>query len=307
MQHIIFIFTDIILPVFVLIAIGVLLQRKFKLDMYTLAKLNIYFLSPGLIFIKLYDSSFSLSLFFSVILFCSAFVAVLFFLSAATGRILKLNEKMKLSFSNSVMFYNSGNYGIPVNDLVFKQDPFAMSIQIAVMAFQNTLLFSYGVVAMNSINTGKLKAVLAYFRMPLFYAMFLGILFNVLNISLPNFILTPVTYISNSLIAMVLLTLGAQIAHIKISLTYVPLYLSIIYRLIIGPSIALVALLFLGIDGIIAQALLISTAMPTSVNSAIIAQEYNSEPEFAGQTVIASTLFSSFTLTFVIYIALIIF
>ncbi|MFK4998120.1 hypothetical protein ACI2OX_14435 [Bacillus sp. N9] len=43
MTHLPFIFMNIILPVFILIAVGVLLQKKFKLDLYTLAKLNIYF------------------------------------------------------------------------------------------------------------------------------------------------------------------------------------------------------------------------------------------------------------------------
>lgn len=298
-----FIFLDIILPVFILIAVGVLLQRKFKLDLYTLAKLNIYYLTPALIFSKLYESTFSLKLFFGVIAFTSVFVIVLRIISFFFGKILRLETKQNMTFSHSIMFYNSGNYGIPVNDLVFKQDPLAMSIQIAVMAFQNTLLFSYGVFALNSLNTGKLRALLAYFKMPLFYAMVMGICFNLFNIDLPNFITTPVKYVSNSLISIVLLTLGAQIANIKIKFIYAPLYMSMLIRLLIGPFLAYLFLLAIGLDGMIAQALLISTAMPTSVNSAIIAQEYNNEPEFAAQTVIASTLFSSITLTFVIYMA----
>ena len=77
LSHLFFIFWDIILPVFILIAAGVLMQRTFKLDLNTLVKLNIYFLSPALIFIKLYESELSLSLFFNVILFTSIFVLVL--------------------------------------------------------------------------------------------------------------------------------------------------------------------------------------------------------------------------------------
>lgn len=307
MLHMLYIFKDIILPIFILIAIGVILQRKFRLDLYTLSKISIYYLSPSLIFIKMYESTFSPSLFFGVIFFSLFFIVIMYLLSSLTAKLLKLDKSKKLSFTNSVIFYNSANFGIPVNDLVFKHDPFAMSIQIVVMALQNTLVFSYGVVAMKSIKGGKLQAILDYFKMPLFYAMISGILFNVFNVPLPNFLLTPVTYISNSLIAIVLLTLGAQIAHIKISFTNISLYLSIIFRLLIGPSIALVGLLILGIDGILAQAILISTAMPTAVNTSIIAQEYQNEPEFAAQTVIASTLFSSLTLTFIIFIALHIF
>ncbi|MEK3887184.1 AEC family transporter [Bacillus sp. FSL K6-3431] len=304
MTNLAFIFLEIILPVFILIAIGVLLQIKFKLDLYTLAKINIYYLSPALIFSKLYESSFSLKIFFGVIAFTSIFVLILYFLSSILGKVMKLGKNQNMTFSHSIMFYNSGNYGIPVNDLVFKQDPLAMSIQIAVMAFQNTLLFSYGVFALNSINTGKIKALLAYFKMPLFYAMLLGICFNLFDVNLPISIITPIQYVSNSLIAIALLTLGAQIANLKLKFTYAPLYVSIVSRLLIGPFIAFLLIKLFGIEGMVAQALFISTAMPTSVNSSIIAQEYNNEPEFAAQTVVTSTFFSSITLTIVIYLAL---
>ncbi|GIN57465.1 transporter [Lederbergia ruris] len=301
------IFTEIILPVFILIMIGVILQRKFKLDLYTLAKINIYYLSPALIFIKLYESVFSPAVFFGVILFCLLFVFLLYVLSSLVAQFSKMEKPKKLTFANSVVFYNSANYGIPVNDLVFKHDPFAMSIQVIVAAFQNTFLFSYGVVSLKSVSIGKWRAILDYFKMPLFYAMTLGILLNIFHVSLPEFLLTPISYISDALIAIALLTLGAQIAHIRVSFAYLPLYLSMFFRLLIGPAIALAGLWLVGIDGVVAQALLISTAMPTSVNSSIVAQEYNNEPEFAAQTVIGSTLLSSITLTLVIYTALRIF
>lgn len=301
------IFTEIILPVFILITIGVILQRKFKLDLYTLAKINIYYLSPALIFIKLYESVFSPAVFFGVILFCLLFVFLLYVLSSLVAQFSKMEKPKKLTFANSIVFYNSANYGIPVNDLVFKHDPFAMSIQVIVAAFQNTFLFSYGVVSLKSVSIGKWRAILDYFKMPLFYAMTLGILLNIFHVSLPEFLLTPISYISDALIAIALLTLGAQIAHIRVSFAYLPLYLSMFFRLLIGPAIALAGLWLAGIDGVVAQALLISTAMPTSVNSSIVAQEYNNEPEFAAQTVIGSTLLSSITLTLVIYTALRIF
>lgn len=301
------IFTEIILPVFILITIGVILQRKFKLDLYTLAKINIYYLSPALIFIKLYESVFSPAVFFGVILFCLLFVFLLYVLSSLVAQFSKMEKPKKLTFANSIVFYNSANYGIPVNDLVFKHDPFAMSIQVIVAAFQNTFLFSYGVVSLKSVSIGKWRAILDYFKMPLFYAMTLGILLNIFNVSLPEFLLTPISYISDALIAIALLTLGAQIAHIRVSFAYLPLYLSMFFRLLIGPAIALAGLWLAGINGVVAQALLISTAMPTSVNSSIVAQEYNNEPEFAAQAVIGSTLLSSITLTLVIYTALRIF
>lgn len=45
---------DIILPVFTIMAIGFVLQKKFSLDVQTLAWLNIYYVVPAFIFIRLY-------------------------------------------------------------------------------------------------------------------------------------------------------------------------------------------------------------------------------------------------------------
>ncbi len=39
------------------------------------------------------------------------------------------------------MFFNSGNYGIPVNDLVFRSDPFVMSIQVIMFTLQTYFCF----------------------------------------------------------------------------------------------------------------------------------------------------------------------
>lgn len=43
---------NVVLPVFFLIAAGVLLHRKFKFDMKTLSKLNTYFLMPCVSFVN---------------------------------------------------------------------------------------------------------------------------------------------------------------------------------------------------------------------------------------------------------------
>ena len=63
----------------------------------------------------------------------------------------------------------------------------------------------------------------------------------------------------------------------------------------------------MNIEGVIGQALFIASAMPASVNSSVIAQEYNNYPELAAQMVFLSTLFSTLTVTVVIYLSKILF
>lgn len=296
------IFINIVLPVFVLIGIGALLHRKFKLDLYTLAKINIYFLVPGIIFVKLYTTKLSWDIFQQVLYFFILFIMVLYILSFLVSYLFRFDKSMKVAFSNSILFYNSGNYGIPVNDLVFKHDPFALSIQIIILTFQNILTFSYGIFVLKSMNGGRLKAMLGYFRMPVLYAIIFGVGLNVSGIELPAFLEISAAYSADAMIAIALVTLGAQIAQIRFSAHLVSVYVNTFIRLVAGPLVAFVIVLIFQLDGVIAQALIISSAMPTSVNSSIIAQEYNNEPGFAAQAVLFSTLFSSITVTATIYL-----
>ncbi|MCA0989743.1 AEC family transporter [Pseudalkalibacillus hwajinpoensis] len=301
------VFIEIIVPVFILIGIGVMLHRIFQFDLYTLAKVNIYFIVPGFIFLKLYETAFSLSLFLSVLTFFSILIVVLYVVSNVISRLFGYSRSVRASFTNSILFYNSGNYGVPVNDLVFKQDPFAMSIQVIILTFQNILTFSWGIFALKTVEGSKVSALLGYFKMPVLYAMLLGIGFNLLDVTVPEFVLIPADYIADSMIAIALLTLGAQVAQLRLAKNLSVVYVSLIIRLLLGPLIALGIIFVLGIEGVTAQALFISSAMPTAVNSAIIAQEYENEPELSAQIVLASTVFSMITVTAVISIGRLLF
>ncbi|MGY0691494.1 AEC family transporter [Virgibacillus sp. FSP13] len=303
MLELLHILKDILLPVFIIMGIGYFMQKKFRLNLETLAKLNIYFLVPGFIFVKLYSTQFSVKVFTFVVLFFIAYIAILFLIAKGAARLQGFDRGKTTTFSNSVIFFNSGNYGVPVNDLVFKGDPMAMSIQVVILTMQNILTFTYGIFTLQSVNIGKWNAFLGYFKMPILYALAAAILLNTFNVSLPEFIWVPANYIADAMIAMALILLGAQVAQLKFKSELSSVYISILLRLVVGPLVAVVIIKLMNLDGIAAQALLIASAMPTSVNSSVIAQEYNNHPQLAAQIVLFSTIFSAVTVTGTIYLA----
>ncbi|HZG73290.1 MAG TPA: AEC family transporter [Chondromyces sp.] len=298
---------EIIVPIFIIIVIGYTLQKKFHMNVPTLAKINMFFLVPAFIFVKLYSTELSIQLFSFVLLFFIIIILILYVISIVAARLIGLKGGEKITFSNSVIFFNSGNYGVPVNDLVFKGDPFAMSIQVIVLTLQNILTFSYGVFSLQSVKIGKIKAIQGYLKMPVLYAMLAGILLNSLNISIPSFVWVPANYIADAMVGIALFTLGAQVAELDFKAGLSKVYWSLFFRLLIGPAIALGLIFLFNIEGIFAQALFIASSMPTSVNSAIIAEEYNNYPGFAAQTVLFSTIFSSITISIMIYLSRILF
>ncbi|MEJ6950731.1 AEC family transporter [Natronospora cellulosivora (SeqCode)] len=110
-------------------------------------------------------------------------------------------------------------------------------------------------------------------------------------------------YLQNGLIPVALLTLGTQLYRTKFSFKNKDVYIASITRLLGGPILAFLLLNLMGIDGVMAQVLFISSSVPSAVNTALIAVEFNNEPDFASQVVMTSTLLSAITLTIVIYLS----
>ncbi len=283
------------------------MHKSFQLDLFTLAKLNIYFLSPGFVLVNLYESSFSIGLLGKVILFFVVFICVLYVLVQLIAKAGRYSKGVKGVFTNSVLLYNSGNYGIPVNDLAFKQDPVAATIQVIVMTLQNVFSYTYGVFSLRAVEEGRGRAMIGLLKMPAIYAMLLGVLLNMGNVKLPDFIIKPGEYVADAMVGIALITLGAQVAQLTFKFKLLIVYFSLGVRLIVGPVLAGLIIWVLGFEGLLAQALFISSAMPSSVNSAIIAQEYRGEPELAAQIVLASTVFSMVTVTLTIYFSQLLF
>ena len=307
MAEMIFILKSVLLPIFIMISLWYVLQKRFKLDLSTLAKLNINVFVPGFIFVEFYKTSLALDMLFYVMVFFIIYVALLYVAAYSISKVQNLDKAKATTLNNSVLFFNSGNYGAPVNDLVFKSDPVAMSAQVIVLTMQNIFTFTYGVFAIQSVQIGKLKALLNYFKMPIIYALVLAVILNYNDVAVPDFIWTTVSYLSDAMIAIALILLGAQIANIKFSFKWTSSYIYIFIRLIIGPLIALAIIKVMGIDGVVGQTLFIASAMPTSVNSSVIAQEYDNYPELAAELVFLSTLFSAITVVIVIYLSHMIF
>lgn len=299
-------FTHILLnnvvPLSLMIAAGVLLQLIFKLDIRTLSKLNFYLFSPCIMFLMLYESAISLSIMLQVLLFFCVFFAASYVLIELVMKLRGYSGSMRSAMRNSVLFYNSANYAIPLNQLVFVNDPFTLSIQIIIMMMQSLLPNTYGIYSINA-HRQTLKATLRTIAtMPTIYVIPLALIMRWLHIPIPHPIYLSLDYVGKGFIATALLTLGVQLGSMKWKLQLSDVILSNAMRLCVGPLLGFAVVWALGIEGDMAKALVLSCAVPTSLSSVLLAVEFDSEAEFASQAVFSSTVFSIFTVTFVIYL-----
>lgn len=296
---------EVVLPIFVLIGFGILMQRAFQLDLYTLAKINFYYITPAAVFMSMYESEMSPKLLGTVTLFYALYVSALYIIGRLTAHRRKFSRGMRAAFTNSLILDNSGNYGLPINDLAFKGDALAGSVQALIMSLQSLLTFTYGVISIQGAKTEGLyrHAIIGFLKMPVPYALILGLLLHALAVPLPVFVSRPLTYADQSLVAIALLTLGAQIIKYPLRLRRFDVYLSVALRLLAAPAIGVLIVFALGLKGIPAQALIIASGMPVGVNTSILAEEYQNEPDFAAQTVLLSTILNVITITGLISLA----
>lgn len=313
-----YILSNNIIPIFFLIILGYILSKKFNFDINTLSKINIYLYMPFFIFTQIYSTKMPDNM-GRVLLFVIILAVFNSIISSLVAKIRKYDEGFKNAFINSIIFYNSGNIGIPLITLVFSSAPFivdgqtpyltaALTTQIVVLIVQN---ISTNTVGFYNVGKGSMHwkdSVKSIFRMPAIYAIPTAFLLKLVPYNLENFPLWPAfNYLKEGLISIALITLGAQLAKTKFAFNNKEVYISSFVRLIGGPIIALIILKFINITGVSAQTLMISSALPTAVNTALIAVERKNHPDFASQAVMVATLSSAVTLVLVVYISRIIF
>nr|WP_285847208.1 AEC family transporter [Sporosarcina luteola] len=296
------------MPILILVVLGAGLQRKFAFNLKAVSNLITYCLMPAAVFINLYETEIDVHVLLEIISYLFAFSLAIIIVTTILSKFLKLDRGETAIFKNSISLINSGNYGIPVSQLLFHANPLGISIQIIVMVFQNVLTYTYGLYNLISATKSGLEILRSLLKMPVIHAMLLGGLLNWLQIPIPNFIWVPISHLSDAFLAIALILLGAQLAQIELkTIVNRTIVTSSIGRLLIGPSVALLLIFLFGLDGVVAQSLFIASSFPTSRNSSTLALEYDVHPDLAAQTVLFSTIVSAITVTFVVYLSGILF
>ncbi|MFF2480794.1 AEC family transporter [Paenibacillus sp. NPDC058071] len=298
-----------ILPLTLMILVGFTMQRLFSLDIRTLSKLNFFVFSPAVIFKLLYTTDISVSLIGKVLLFVAVFLGLQWVVVEAAIRLRKLQGGMRGAMRNSVLFYNSANYGIPLNQLAFAGNPYTLSVQIMVMVTQSLLPNTYGIYSVNAHKLHWRETVRTILSQPIIYVIPLAFALNGMEVTLPKSVETPINYLADAFIGTALLTLGVQLGSMKWNIRrslFMNVLLSNFLRLAAGPALAAFTVWaishWIEIDRMMAAALIVSSAVPTSLSSVLLAVEFDNEPEFASQAVFLSTLVSIVTVTVVIYL-----
>lgn len=293
---------EVIAPIFALIALGYAVQKRIGLDLPTLTRLNFWMFVPAFLWVHIFESKLDWSQLRAIFFHFAIFFPLLLVLAWFAARLTHPSDRLRRAITASVVFYNSGNYGVPVAQLAFPGQALPLQIQAAIVMLQNITNFSLGIFLIAGGRGDKGRDTLkAVFKLPMIYVLLAASAMRFFALTPPLPLQTAVHWLSDALVPVAVTTLGAQMAGLKVPRWNAALALTLGLRLIAAPMLGFAVVKLLGLHGLLAQSLTLSTAFPTAVNSALLALEFNNEPEFAAAAVFYSTLFSMFSVAFVIW------
>jgi malate permease and related proteins len=306
----------VLTPILLLVGIGALLRWKLRVDVATLSRLNIYLFVPGFVFHNVAHSTLKISEMAGVFGITVLQVATLGLLIWGIGRLLKVSRQTLAAIALAVMFYNSGNYGLPLAELAYPNsrsgERDAAAYQTFVMMAQNLLTFTVGMAIAASAHQGGIaKGFLTLIKLPILPGLLAGILAqwwirsDPAHHHLPVWITGTTRYIKDGLVPIALVTLGAQLATNPRWPRWKPVGLVLILRLIFGPIQMMAMLWLLSKTGVPAlnvwpwpaELLILTASVPTAVNTLLLTLELGGDAELAADCVFWTTVFSVVTIT----------
>ena len=301
---------NVIAPIFAMMMAGWVVQKKIGLDTRSLTKLNFWIFVPAVLWVQITESTLSSRDMGLVVVHFAIVFSTMGLLSWQVARLFGATDRVKRALTSSVLFYNSGNYGIPAAQFAFAGNAgFAIAVQSIVIMLQNVSNFSIGL----SLHAGgredsRLSHTLrAIFKLPMIYVLAAAWVWRGIVAATGATVPAPLDKslhaIADGMVPVALVTLGAQMASLKSHKFDRFLGLALGMRLLVAPAFSWLVVWLLGIQSDLAPSLVVSASFPTAVNSALLAMEFDNEPDFAASVVFYSTLLSAVSVSFFIFAA----
>jgi len=286
----------VVLPIFLIIGVGTVLDRAVRLDVRTLSKLNFYVFVPALAFVSLMDAEIPGGTMAAVAVFAVLHVLLLGILSRFLFARWESRETNTVLILGA-MFFNCGNYGFPLVAMAFGKEYWGVAA--VVLMIQNLLTFTVGVWVYEKEGRSIPRVAAGLLRIPIIYAVSVPFLLRWLDVAVPHPVNEALNYLARGLIPAALITLGAQLSRSPGVRNALPILTLSGLRLVVSPLVAAGILLLpvLHIPETARTVLLVMAGLPVAVNVYILASQYDRGAEFASQGVFWSTLLSAGSLS----------
>lgn len=278
-----------VIPVFAIILLGYIIGKFRKIEIRPITDLVVYIAAPCLIFSSVSRSDINISDFgiIAIATVCIILIqALLVFIAMKIAKSKKKGLYLPMTFSNTAFL------GYPVALFAFEEA--GLSMAVVYDAVTALILYSLGIYIIHHKNDLK-----EAFKVPLVYAVILGLIFNLFKISVPIAVMKPIEMVGMITIPLALLILGYKLTEIKIQSTKIAFGASV-YKIFGGLLIALLVVKVLSITGLTKNVILLQATMPSALMTMILCQKYHRDEAVVASVVLITTVLSLFTIPLIL-------
>ncbi len=296
-----------IIPLFLIIFTGMAFSKHRSVDESWIKILNDFALwlgFPALIFAALVKTDINFNEFGSLIGYNSAYIVFSVLLAFPVASVFKLDTKTKQTLFFAFAFGNVSYLGIPVLQNTYGNGILPQATMIsAVYLFWLFTLCIYLVERYSNQQQSTLQHLKSLATNPMLFSVFAGILFSVLKIKIPPFIMQSIDMFASSVTAIVLFSLGIflgiqPLGHFRDWKAALGFSLLI---MIVLPLLFLGAILNFGGEHDF-RSWILEAAMPMGLTPYVLSAKYGLNTSFASKVVVVSTVISIIILPFWIFV-----
>ena len=296
-------------PIFLVIILGWVLRKKELIteEFVSVAdKLVFKVALPVVIFQDISGADLSKDFNLKFVLFCFFGTCIFFGITWGLAELLIKDKSMIGSFVQGSFRGSAAILGI-----AFAQNIYGSSGLVPMMIVASIPLFNiFSVIVLvrsaNAEEKNKMavikKTVKGIVTNPIIIAIFAGIPFALLEVEFPVIIQKAMASVAGMSTPLALITIGAGFSTGAALKKWKPTVIASLIKLVVIPGIFLPVAIKMGFRNEEIVAMLILTGGPTTVSSYIMAKNMNNDSVLASSIVVVTTLFSSITLTLIIFL-----
>ncbi len=259
---------DVIVPVFLIVAIGYGYARRAPPDLSAFNRIALDVLAPVLVYSALASKDFRIADHVPLLIGGTVLILGCGLLAWPLARLFGAQPRTLVPV---VMFNNSGNMGLPLALLAFGPAHFGAAVAL----FSVANLFHFSIGARITSASARTRDLLLS---PLMIGTALGFASALSDVRPPDLLLSGLKLLGDALLPMMLFALGVRLT----SLTRHGLALGLLGALarpLIGLAIGIPLAWALGLEGAARGQLLLFAALPPAVMQFMLADRYQQEPE----------------------------
>lgn len=303
---------NVVVPVFMIIGVGYLAVR-FRLypaeGVRGLVAFVNNFLTPCLLFQSMLHADFGTAFNWYVILpfYAGAFAA--FIVGAlVASRFFKNRPGESVSSGFAAMFTNTVLLGIPILQRAYGDA--ALQVAFTIIAFHASVLITIAMLTMELVRRDGSPlhqalgvAAIRIIQNPLLWGIALGIVANLLDVTLVEPVEAFFSMMSAAVVPVALFGLGGALNEYRLADNWPQALAMSTLKLLIQPLIAWILMVpILKVDPEVARYGVVLSSMPAGINVYVFATYYNRAVNVATNTILISTVLSVFTVTLWLYV-----